>query len=1022
MLKGIFRRTQLLFLTIVISLILSDATIGIVHDQLISLQDRIAKIEYTIDNSAIIDGEHLNELNSLTGIKVGSLFSRYAVQRSIISLYSTQEFSRIDTYMLETPHGVILKFEMKSVMRIKKLLITGVGSDELYRSILKVIRLSPGDTYLTEIAQKDQDLIIQKCNDHGYFDVKVNINTDRLEGILTYQVVLGDLSYITQFTIQGNSAIFKEHIIEVCNKHVGNQYLKSKIRDDFAVISLLYRKRYYPSIRIVDDFDHRTGVLIYNIEEGKQLLLDFVDQNGKPILRDSVFRKLLDILDINREKSERELLRRRIERYINNPSRWVEIVQSHYEEKGYYGTEVQSRTLTKSPLHVELSIKPGHRYTVRSVDFIGNEAFTNDELLREMESKPIGYFSRRFGRQYFSELALERDRNRLKILYEKSGYRDVDITFKIVRQNSKKGRDGYVSVQLFFVEPYKEVIHRCHFTGNIVISNKSLYAALPIKPPQPNARLVLKDYENAILKLYYDKGYIDAEVVKSVYFDKMETASFQMEGNYTDVLSTGTIPKEIRDEFAKHSLTLSGMIIASSIDEEWSIQDVDDNARYTMIQGEKHLSVFEHGVLEFDISEGDQIIFGNFNFVGDIDVIPQVLHREVNRLTGTLFTAERLNVAKQNLFNTRLFEPGISTDRFRPISTENQTGNIEDNSTQESSQPKTVVNDVEFRLQKRKPGSYGASVGISSADGPRGTVSLSHYNLFKRNVRFQLRGRLGFQAYLYDTTLTEPWLIGRTSASLQLLARKLEEDDNVRALQGSFGLSRKLSESNRLNLDYSYRHLKDTSPDLGATDLSTTVSSIRLLWRQDTRFPSLNPVMGVLNEVTVEYAGGILGGRSSFIKSIFNTRYHHQLHERGYVLATSLRLGITSGLQANRGSELISFERFWAGGSTTVRGYEERGLGPEDITGKHRGNVQAIFNTELRFTIFDPFQGILFVDSGNVWDTISDIEYTWMPTSVGVGLRLLLGPLIGGVDYAVPLISVPGVPNRSLYFRVGSTF
>jgi outer membrane protein insertion porin family len=253
--------------------------------------------------------------------------------------------------------------------------------------------------------------------------------------------------------------------------------------------------------------------------------------------------------------------------------------------------------------------------------------------------------------------------------------------------------------------------------------------------------------------------------------------------------------------------------------------------------------------------------------------------------------------------------------------------------------------------------------------------------------------------------------------------RKLEEDEDVRALQGSFTLSRKLPKAHQLNLEYIYRDLKDTSESTLISNPSTTVSSLRFSWRQDSRFPSLNPTSGMLNEVTLEYAGGYLGGESSFIKTIADTRYHRKLNERGFVLATALRFGITTGLlQTSRDTELISFERFWAGGSTTVRGYEDRGLGPKDITGKHRGNVQFIFNTELRFPIFDPFQGVLFFDTGNVWDTFKDIEYEWLPSTVGAGLRLNLGPLSFGVDYAFPLVTVPDVPTNSFYFRVGSTF
>ena len=130
-------------------------------------------------------------------------------------------------------------------------------------------------------------------------------------------------------------------------------------------------------------------------------------------------------------------------------------------------------------------------------------------------------------------------------------------------------------------------------------------------------------------------------------------------------------------------------------------------------------------------------------------------------------------------------------------------------------------------------------------------------------------------------------------------------------------------------------------------------------------------------------------------------------------------------MRSNRRAELISFERFWAGGGTTVRGYAERSLGPKDSTGIHRGDVQFIFNTELRFPIYRIVRGALFFDAGNVWDALEDINTTQpLPSSVGAGLYLDLGALTAGIDYAVPLVSTPGAldPNRAVHLRVGSTF
>ncbi len=945
-------------------------------------QKEVIKIEYFIDNLPVENSVELSSLKESISVTVGSQFSRYAIQQSVSSLFASQKFIQVDVYTLETPEGIVLKFDLKKVMPIRKIDIIGVLPSELRSAIRATIRLEPGEMYVPIMAKKDINSIKAVCADFGYFDADVKENAITSTGSLIYQIDLRDPTLVSEFQIQGNSTIFTENIKEECRTHVGMIYRKSTVDEDIVEIRELYRKRYYPRTKIEANFANKTGVLTLDITEGTQLLLDFVDENGKPIIQDSFVRNFLAKLGISQKEAERDRLRSKIEPLINDRSQWEEIVQSHFEAKGYHGTEVKLRILTNSPLHIEFTVRRGTRYQVTNVTFTGNAAFSDKELLREIEMKPSQLFQKRI----FSQQELLRDKQRLTILYEKAGYPDAVIKLSHLEKRSSHQNFGEIEIHFTIIENRKEVINRCQFNGNKALSTATLLDALPSKSQTPNARLVRKKYENAVLKAYQDLGYIDAEIVDTQYLHKTDTPVFQVEGNFSEQLDSGTLPKKLREAFKKHGSSLTGTFIATN-GEEWIVQDIDEHARYTLEQEKEHLSVFEHSVLQFEISEGDQIVFGTFNFVGDTGVKPNILRREVTHLSGALYTPDKISQTIGNLYSTGIFER-ISAESIIPTAFESQPINFGNGPLPILSSPQPVVRDVEIRLQKRKPRAIGASIGYSSSDGPRGKMALSHLNLFQRNIQFRLRGRWGTRGYLYDTSLTEPWLIGRTSGSLQFLGRKLEEDDDVRALQGSFSLSRKLSNTHRLNLEYSYRDLKDTS----VAFLQTTVSSLRFLWRQDSQVPSLNPISGMLNEVTIEYAGGFLGGQSNFIKMVTDTRYHKGLNARRLVLATAFRFGITTGLQADSGAELISFERFWAGGSTTVRGYAERGLGPKDITGKHRGNVQLIFNTELRFPILNPIHGVLFFDTGNVWGTIDDIEYKWMPSAIGTGLRLSLGP------------------------------
>ena len=997
---------------------------------------QITKIEYLIDGNVIENPDKLNLLHQTSRIEVGSQFSRYAIQQSVIALYALQDYSQIEVSIDTTTQGVALKYEFQSVLRVQNIEITGKLSDEFKRKIYNTIRMNSGDIYNNTIVQHDINTVKQLCSEYGYFSAKVEPSIDHAAGTVRFHIDLGFPTYIREVQILGNNAIFTRSIYELCQIHIGKIYQKRNVNSSVYKINELYRKKYYPSTKITTSFDPQKELLKISIDEGIQLLLDFIDEKGRPIFRESVLLDLLAKIRNRRVTSEKDQLRSKIIQLINDQTYWIQIVDAHFKAKGYHGTEVKVQKLTNSPLHIQFIIKLGTRYIVDKVEFIGNEAFTDSELLREMESKPVKFFSGKFlrrffsGQSYFSEQTLEKDTQRLGLLYEKAGYPDVSIRYELVKQDVENSSIGKTLIKLSFTEPYKEVIFRCIFSGNSVIDSDSLFKILPMAPPIPNARLFKKNYENAILKAYQELGYVDVRIAKNEFVQNSIKPVFTIEGDFTRQLDDGIVPSELRTAFEQSKLQLSDTSIAPKIGTEWSMQDTSDNARFTLRQELNNLEVYEHGVLHIEVDEGDRFQFGNFYFLVDTGVRPFVLNREVSHLSGKLFSLGKLNTAIQNLYSTGVFEPGIRWERYQQPAIGSTPHLIDTENTQidtsTNKHEKTRIEDIEIRLEKRKPGSYGTSIGYSSSDGPRGTIALSHRNLFKRNMLFRLRARWGTLGYLYDTTITEPWLIRRTSGSVQFLGRKLEEDDDVRALQGSFSINRKLPGYQRLNLQYSFRYLKDTSIVTYHPQSSTTVSSLTLLWSQDSTFPKLNPIRGTLNEVTFEYAGRFLGGESSFIKTVTDARYYKQLTNFGLVMATALRLGTTTGLQTDTGqdggTELISFERFWAGGSTTVRGYQDRGLGPVDSTGKHRGNLQFIFNTELRFPIFDPIRGIIFFDTGNVWNAMQDIQYEWLPSSVGIGIRLHIGPLIGGVDYAYPLIAVPDVPTNSVYLRVGSTF
>lgn len=1005
---------------------------------------RIDKIEYYIDAEVVAETtEQYDTLSKQTSVSVEDRLSPYVIQQSIKRLYATQQYSQIHVYAQDHCNGVAITYQLTSFDRIKAVVINGIPPNPFKSAIENVIKSKPGGRYVPAIAKADIIYIKRICGDHGYFEARVTV-ADALteDGVLTYQLHAGDASRIKRVHIQNNFAISNDRLIAACKfSRLYPIYNKTNVGTDVAAMEALYRKNTYPTATIVPTFTPETGILQFDIKEGKQVEFNFVLETGDLSL------------------SEQDTFREDIAEVISTgaSSLWEGRIKAYFKDEGYHGTTVQEKT--SDAASVQLTINPGTRYKVTRVSFSGNRAFLDADLLREMTVKPtVGFLgslrlsnliarflSRREQKRFFYEEDLEKDEHRLRIFYERAGYPKAVITATPKKQPLNGQNIGEVTIHVSVVEDRKEVIHRCTISGNRAIDTATLLKGLEseLQLPQPNAVFERTVYQEAVRNAYHERGYSNVKV-NNTYIPETETVVFEVEGNFSESLSeslsAGNLPLEIRDAFNRQGLTLAGPFIATNVGNRWSIQDIEGNPRYTLKQESTHLEVFEHGILNLTVeTEGERVTFGQFYFEGDTDVVKQhVLKREVAHLEGELWTSDRLSRALQNLSGLGIFL-GVQAEPREP---EKIAGGDGVKPT-DGENPHAILRtyDVLVTVEKQqKPRTFSYGGGYSFAEGWNGTLELTNSNfLFKRNIRGSFRSRLGWRdelGYLVDARLTEPWLIGRTRGTLQLSAKKLEIDDNVRALQGSFILSRKLGESHRLDLRYSYRDLNQpvpsmvqgTPPELRLPEeqnpFSTTVSSLRFSWTYDGRVRYLNPIGGMFNEMTLEYAGGLLQGETSFIKTTTDTRYYQKLIG-DFVLATAVRCGVTTGLRSNRSAELISFERFWAGGSTTVRGYAERSLGPEDIIGTYRGDVQFIFNTELRFPIYSVVRGAFFFDAGNVWRSLTDIERSLarLPSAVGAGLHLDFGAFTVGLDYAFPLVSVPSSPDtRRAHLRLGSTF
>jgi outer membrane protein insertion porin family/translocation and assembly module TamA len=156
---------------------------------------------------------------------------------------------------------------------------------------------------------------------------------------------------------------------------------------------------------------------------------------------------------------------------------------------------------------------------------------------------------------------------------------------------------------------------------------------------------------------------------------------------------------------------------------------------------------------------------------------------------------------------------------------------------------------------------------------------------------------------------------------------------------------------------------------------------------QDRRNDPLNPTGGSFYTTTFQVASRALGSEVNFT-SLFNQSSFYSPAPGG-VLATSLRLGWNQPFGPTE--QLPITERYFAGGSTTLRGF--------DLDEAGTGNALAIANLEYRVPLpIFPISGIgaaLFYDTGNAFPKVTAIRFTDFTHTAGFGLRYQtpLGPV-----------------------------
>ncbi|HEY2799002.1 MAG TPA: outer membrane protein assembly factor, partial [Chthoniobacterales bacterium] len=244
---------------------------------------------------------------------------------------------------------------------------------------------------------------------------------------------------------------------------------------------------------------------------------------------------------------------------------------------------------------------------------------------------------------------------------------------------------------------------------------------------------------------------------------------------------------------------------------------------------------------------------------------------------------------------------------------------------------------------------------------------------------------------------------------------------------GRLTLSRQITDAYSIGFVVSPRHVEITDASIDNRLLGDThyfINSVGLTQTLDLRKNPLVAPRGLVFNNTVDVATSETGSDIDLFRATGRLSYYlsfapeqpllngedlqksalQKWFERS-MLAFGARAGIVYPLNTAGTTEQLAIpidERFFNGGSTTVRSFDERDLGPHDDQGNPiGGEYYTVLNVEYTFPLYGELLGAVFIDAGNLLPNASSPGLDNMRYGVGVGLRydLPIGPI--RLDYGI---------------------